>query len=416
MKENKGYGPLMDGWSVGIIGGGPAGVSCGLKLLKEAEKLNRKINVYIFEPKEYGTQYNQCMGVLSPPIMDILDKELDIKLPESMLQRKILGYVLYSEKGQIDLVDLKSNEFSWAIRRVELDKYLLKIAEERGCRVIKIRVTNVEFHPEDAIIYTDGATYSVDVIVGAFGLDATLRNAFSSKTNYQPPQYLDAIVSKIHPPKTDYIDSFKGRIQVFIPSYKNIEFAAITPKGNHFSIIVAGKKVGIKDMKNFLSMKKVKELLPFPFELDNAYAGCFPTSPATSFYGDRFVLIGDAAGLMRPFKGKGINSAIITGIYAAKTIMNKGISKEAFSEFEKNCEFLIKDLWYGRFVRLFTYFSSKYLSLDPLLKYAEKNDTFRQALFEAVSGQNTYKNIVLTSLKPQISLGLFLEFCKKAMV
>ncbi len=411
MKENRGYGPLTDGCSVGIIGGGPAGVSCGLRLLKEASKLNKKIEVYIFEPKEYGTQYNQCMGVLSPPILNILENELEIKLPESMLQRKILGYVLYSEKHHIDLVDQKSNEISWAIRRVELDKFLLKIAEERGCRVIKVRATNVEFHPEDAIIYTDGATYSVDVIVGAFGLDATLRNSFCEKTNYKPPQYLDAIVSKIHPPNFEYIDAFKGRIQVFIPSNKRIEFAAITPKGNHFSVIVAGKTVGIKDLKAFLSMKEVKELLPFHFELNNAYAGCFPTSPATSFYGNRFVIIGDAAGLMRPFKGKGINSAILTGIYAADVIIYKGISKEAFYEFEKNCKFLIKDLWYGRFVRYFTYFASKYLSLDPLIRYAEKNLEFRQALFEAVSGQNTYKNIVLTSLKPRISLGLFLEFC-----
>jgi len=152
MKENRGYGPLTDGCSVGIIGGGPAGVSCGLRLLKEASKLNRKIEVYIFEPKEYGTQYNQCMGVLSPPILNILENELEIKLPESMLQRKILGYVLYSGNHHIDLVDQKSNEISWAIRRVELDKFLLKVAEERGCKVIKVRATNVEFHPEDAII------------------------------------------------------------------------------------------------------------------------------------------------------------------------------------------------------------------------------------------------------------------------
>ena len=35
------------------------------------------------------------------------------------------------------------------------------------------------------------------------------------------------------------------------------------------------------------------------------HRGCFPVKPAKHLFGDRYVTIGDAAGLIRPFKGKG---------------------------------------------------------------------------------------------------------------
>ena len=59
------------------------------------------------------------------------------------------------------------------------------------------------------------------------------------------------------------------------------------------------------------------------------FKGRFPRSLAHNYYGDRYVMIGDAAGLVRAFKGKGVTTAVMTGIRAAETILNHGISHQA---------------------------------------------------------------------------------------
>jgi len=49
------------------------------------------------------------------------------------------------------------------------------------------------------------------------------------------------------------------------------------------------------------------------------------------------LLVGDAAGMVRPFKGKSVNSGFLTGIRAANTIMKVGISQKAFEAYYRSC-------------------------------------------------------------------------------
>jgi flavin-dependent dehydrogenase len=102
-------------------------------------------------------------------------------------------------------------------------------------------------------------------------------------------------------------------------------------------------------------------------------------------------MIGDAAGLNRPFKGKGINSAVITGIRAAESIVDHGISEEAFQMYLKSCSELTDDIPYGKILRFLTIKSSKYGLLDSIFERAKKEDVLRRAFFNIVSGQETYK-------------------------
>ena len=56
----------------------------------------------------------------------------------------------------------------------------------------------------------------------------------------------------------------------------------------------------------------------------------FPTSPAKNLFGDRYVTVGDAAGIIRAFKGKGVNTACMTGIKAAEIMGGRGYIKRSF--------------------------------------------------------------------------------------
>ncbi|HIC89250.1 MAG TPA: hypothetical protein EYP04_07580, partial [Anaerolineae bacterium] len=74
-------GPLRNGGHVTIIGGGPGGAACAIALHHLADELNRHIRVTLYEGKTFAGErhYNQCVGVLSPPIEHIL--EYDLRVP-----------------------------------------------------------------------------------------------------------------------------------------------------------------------------------------------------------------------------------------------------------------------------------------------------------------------------------------------
>ena len=405
-------GPLRDGGTVAVIGGGPGGASCAISLLKKSEMEGREIKVVLFEPKFFGSHYNQCLGVLSPPIIDLLDEWFDIQLPPELFQRKITGYVLHSGEKEIVLTKGNDESASWAIRRVHLDKFLLDAAQQMGAEVVKSRVTNLEFHPEDMVVYHEGGCLSADVMVGAFGLDSTLRSVLRNSTPYHPPDYIEAVVTIIHPPDLSLIDVLDDKIHAYLPNMAEIEFAALVPKGNHISIVVAGKKVNIKVLKKFLGLPEVSSMLPFEYEVTNAFKGSFPNETGKGIYGDRYVLIGDSAGLVRPFKGKGINSAVITGHLAAQTILNDGISQQAFDLFYDKCRFLTQDLWYGRFVRTFVTFFSNHLSLIPFLDAAKGDEVMYNALYGAISGEDSYMNIVRSCFNGKTALAVVSSYLR----
>ena len=91
-------------------------------------------------------------------------------------------------------------------------------------------------------------------------------------------------------------------------------------------------------MNRFLELPAVRSILPVsralplpnsPLRADvfGYFMGRFPISVADGLCGDRYVVVGDAAGLMRPFKGKGVNSAWISGVAAARAMVKEGIPK-----------------------------------------------------------------------------------------
>jgi len=389
-----GLGPLESGQRACVIGGGPAGTGCAMALLLEAQRLGREIEVVLFEAKRFGEQYNQCLGVLSPPFARIARENLNLTLPAGLVQREIRGYVLHAPHREVVLDENPGGEGSQALRRVELDRFLLARAEALGARVMAGRATDLEIGPERVTVYGESGTCSGDVVIGAFGTDPAIARAFSRASAYRPPRVLEAVVTKVHPEGQEFIPGLLGdRIHVFLPRWRGAEFAALVPKGNHVSMIVAGPRMSSADMQAFLDSQLVKRLLPHG-EVAHFFKGSFPVSPARGMFGDRYVTVGDAAGLVRPYKGKGINSALATGGLAARTIMQVGISRQAFLSFRAGCAALIGDLWYGRMVRLLANFARAYLSLDALVAHAQTDAGLRSVLFDIVSGHQTYRHIV----------------------
>ncbi len=396
-----------------VLGGGPAGSACGLALLKIAAKTNKDIDVTILESKQFAGEqhYNQCVGVLSPPLPELMERELLVPFPSDLSRALITGYTLHGNKEELSLEG--DEEPSVALRRVQYDAYMLESAMERGVRVLPARASNLEFHEDGVIVYTDNAPVEGDVLVGAFGMDEGSAACFSRQTSYEPPKALSSVVTKYHP-GAEAMDAFGDHIHAFLPKHPRIEFGGITPKGNHLTINIAGSNVDAPLMSEFLEQPIVREALP-NFEMARKYdpndlryyKGRFPYSLARHFYGDRFVMIGDAAGLVRSFKGKGVTAAVQTGIRAAETILSAGYSRAAFHDhYRKANEDLIGDMTFGQAMRLVVINLARSGLLDAVIRAARQEPCLRRALFGAVSGHETYQHVWGDSMAPASLLAI----------
>ncbi|MBM4053138.1 MAG: hypothetical protein FJ264_00400 [Planctomycetes bacterium] len=409
-KETSGLEPLKDRNTVVIIGGGPAGASCGIALKNLAKKKNIRLNIILYEMKDFegGIEHNECAGVLSQPIEHILEDELKTPFPWHLVKREIPGYYLHANGQTIKLEG--EGELSYALRRIQFDAYLLQKAKEAGVEIIKSKVTDIELGREKVTIYSETRHTRADVVVGAFGLEEGTHKIFESDTPYKSPKYLLTLLTKFHPKgKYHDLEDTDGYIHAFLSSIKEIEFGAITPKADHYTINIAGAKISSKSMDNFLQQPEVTNLLPDNFIKDidclDYHRGCFPIKPAKYLFGDRYVIIGDAAGLIRPFKGKGVNAACLMGIKAAETMMNVGISKRAFqTSYFTGFNDVIKDLPYAKVVRHFVIWGAYYGFLGAVIQIAKNNPVLKKALFDSVSGRKSYRGILLDTFSFQLSL------------
>ncbi len=406
-------GTLPDGGRAVVIGGGPGGTACALALQRLAAQMGRRVQTTIVEGKQFTgeRQYNQCAGVLAPPLPALLEERLDVPFPHHLSRGEIQGYVLHTAKEQIRLVD--HGQPSVALRRVQFDAYMLDYAQQRGITVLPARVTDLEFHADHVVVYTENASFAADVVVGAFGLDEGSAALFSRQTAYRPPQALCSIVTKYHP-GAEGMETFGKFIHAYLPSHPRVEFGALTPKGNHITINIAGRSIDATLMEMFLSQPIVRRALPNlaqarqrdPNDM-HFFKGRFPCSLARRYYGDRYVMIGDAAGLVRAFKGKGVTSAALTGIHAAETILQAGVSAQAFhNHYRPANQDIIQDLPYGRGMRQLTILLSRFDFFTPVVRAARKNPALQSALFEAISAHAPYKKIVGRALRPSIVLAI----------
>ncbi|HEX6305111.1 MAG TPA: hypothetical protein VFZ76_13035 [Anaerolineales bacterium] len=400
----------MDTTRVVIIGGGPGGTACALALERIADQMGRHVQITLLEGKQFTGErhYNQCVGVLSPPLPSLLEENLCIPFPHHLIRNEISGYILHTARETITLEE-QDESASLSFRRVQFDAYMLEQVKMQGITVLPARAVDLEFHDDRVVVYTENIPIETDVVVGAFGLDEGSAAMFARLTDYRPPRPLASIVTKYHPGQAGMV-AFGTLIHAFLPAHPRIEFGAITPKGNHLTINIAGNAVDVSLMRTFLDLPGVRAVLPNLAEAGvydpndlRFFKGRFPRSLARGYYGERYVIVGDAAGLVRAFKGKGITSAVMTGVRAAEAILKQGITKRAFYQHYRLAnQDIIADLPYGQGMRLVVILLSRYGLLDPVIRAAHQNPTLRSALLDAVSARAPYKRVVKKSLQPKI--------------
>jgi geranylgeranyl reductase family protein len=322
-----GGGTLLEINDVAIVGGGPSGSVCG-KILAE-----KGLNVVLLE--KFGrNRYKPCAGGISTPACELMP------IPENLVERKIDNGLIVSASNRSITVGNPA-EPGFTVYRNSYDEWLMDEAEKSGATVENnAKVSTVDIKEEKVIVRAEmegkPKEVSCKVVVGAFGCSPNLYRFF----RLSPPPYVMGLAYELFLPEKTIDERIGNAIEVYFDTeYADPGYSWIFPKKSGvnvgvISLLSSGGKM--KRLKNFVeehpvASRKLAGATPKEFNQRNLFASLIPVQPLGKTYGNRFLLVGDAAGLVDPLTYEGIGYALRSGVLAAETII-KAFELNDFSE------------------------------------------------------------------------------------
>ncbi len=201
--------------------------------------------------------------------------------------------------------------------RQALGKYLLTQAENAGVSILKTRITQIEQRDRCWRLSARDTVLQSDFLIGADGATSLVRRTVTSALR---PEDLCVTLGYFIPGdvaphmKIYFVPSFEGYIWSF-------------PRPNHVSygLITRGAPGWTSRAKTLLSNFIVADLGSDVLEQAEFYSAPVPClGPASwkrnQIAGDRWALVGDAAGLTDPITGEGIRYALKSAEILAENV------------------------------------------------------------------------------------------------
>ena len=256
-----------------IVGGGPAGSLSAIAL--------KNYDVTVVEEHSSAGFPVQCAGLISERCYKELRRFSDCKVND------IRGAVFFSPNTS---VELEGKVRAVVVERKILDRDLLAKASEHANVMIKTKFLGVE--NGKAVLRSVGNKIELDYdyVVGADGVNSTVSKVF----NFERPKVYSAlqITCKFDCISEDLVEIYFGFSDFFCYAIPFDEFAKIGVISSENPMPILKKLLGWLD-------KRVKGNI---LELN---AGAIPIG-LVSFVKDNVMLIGDSAGMVKPYTGGGL--------------------------------------------------------------------------------------------------------------
>ncbi len=301
-------------YDVIIVGAGPIGSTLAYKLA-----LNNNIKVCLIDRKEKIGIPLQCAGILSDEILKLND------LPDDVILNEVKGAYLHSPNQTLKVS--KKQTAAYIIDRVQYDQYLFKKAKNTNI-TIKTNETVIKVDTKEGIVYTDKQELKAKIIIASDGANSILAKQLNPKQKYYcAAQFL---IKNLKEENTDYVDVFTK--EEYFPGF----IWKIPLKNQEYRVGIFSKKP-FNTEKNILK-SFINEHLENSELLDEYYAKIPIYNKNNKLVENRLLLIGDAAGQIKPTTGGGLILGF-KAVQIAEEIIKNALKENDYTilkEYEKS--------------------------------------------------------------------------------
>ncbi|MBS7615021.1 NAD(P)/FAD-dependent oxidoreductase [Candidatus Bathyarchaeota archaeon] len=374
-----------------VIGAGPAG------LIAAREAARRETKVMILEEHVEIGRPCHCAGLLSIKGLE----QLGLPNNEFYVQNKVKGARFFSPSGLSFTVE-KEEDVACVINRFLFDQYLAKRAIESGAKIVlNEKIKTIKLDGKEVVIQTENDKFAAKMIIDAEGASSNIIKDVGLK----PINRYLAVPGIQYDIENVDVDAKYVEVHVGKKVAPGL-FAWVIPLNASKARIGLGcKGANPKFLLNEFVKRRFNNT---HVTISEVRSGLVITGgPINRTFCDRFIVVGDAAGQVKPTTGGGVVlggiCASIAGKIAAKAVASGDYSADFLKQYEnmwKNqlgVEF--RTMLLAR--RILNRLSDQ--TLDKIFRIAVKENI--QDLFSAEGDMDFQSGVLLKLFKKKEALG-----------
>jgi len=374
---------------IAVVGAGPGGTWASIQLARQGH------SVVLLDAQ--APWEKPCGGGVTAKALSSFGI-FESALPRNNIDRITIYF------GDTRSVSMTPKEPLAVVSRRELGKHLMEEAEKSGVSLLKTRVTKIERATRGWHLSTrDGAVQS-DFLIGADGATSLVRRSVS--TGFEPED-LCVTLGYFIP------GDFQSQLKVyFVPGFEGYIWSFPRPTHTSYGLITRSEPGWTSRAKMLLSNFIVADLGSEVLQQAEFYSAPVPCLGSQSWKknqvaGDKWALVGDAAGLVDPITGEGIYYAFKSAQILADTL-DRPEQYQSKIELEIGRELRLAARMYRRFYR------GRFFGADfkkRTVQLAQRSRTLKTVLGNLISGNQSYlslKKKLFLSI-PAVSLDLILR-------
>lgn len=300
-----------------VVGAGPAGTVTASLLAKDHD-------VVVIEEHPSSGHPQQCAGIVTKSVLDMLDVRPDIL-------SKINGAnVIFPNGGTFEVK--ADRTIAFLIDRADLDRKMAEKAVDAGTEIrYGVKYGGHTTSADSVQVRTDSGELTSKMIIGADGHTSAVS---SSLGNNHPKEYIYGIQADVRK-RSEHEDIMDLRIgSEFAPGFFSWEVPFDDKVRMGLCIKGGTGTTPNNHLKKLLKVNGVDE-----GDIITKYSGKIPIGGKPRSYGERMMLIGDAAGQVKPISGGGLypilKAAPILSRVADDALKTDKSSAKDLSKYEK---------------------------------------------------------------------------------